>query len=83
MNNSNRNLINLSITPQSDYSSIELTCIAEDYTCSNLAKSFNSCETILSFKVILGCNYRCYFVTKKFNYIDTFSNWYSLELCEY
>ncbi len=83
MNNSNRNLINLKIIPQSDYSSIELTCIVEDYTCSNLAKSFNFCETILSFKVILGCNYRCYFVTKKFNYIDKSSNRYLLTFCEY
>jgi hypothetical protein len=82
-----RSSIDLNITPQSDYSSIELTCIVDDYTtyptCLNLTQSFYSCVTRLTLNGVLGCNYSCYFVTKKFNYNDTYSNIYQLTFGEY
>jgi hypothetical protein len=78
--------IDFNITPQSDYSSVELTCTVDDhatYPCWTLTERYYCSTTfILSLSGRLGCNYTCYFVTKKYNYIDKNSDEFKLTSCE-
>lgn len=79
MNSFNRSL---NITPQSDYSSLELNCIVDNYVtypCSNLTEPTYSCyPTQLYLYSPLGCDYNCSFITKKTNYIDKHSNQFKI-----
>ena len=78
--------IDLIITPQSDYSFVQLNCRVNDYStypCSNLIQSFYYCQTKLTLNGVLGCNYSCYFITRKSSYNDAYSKIYSLTFSEY
>ncbi len=79
-------LINLIITPQSDYSSVQLICTVIDYStypCSYLTQSFDYCSINLTLNGVLGCHYSCYFITRKFSYYDVHSNTFTLTFSEY
>ncbi|CAF4878302.1 unnamed protein product [Rotaria sp. Silwood1] len=79
LNDFNTSTIYLNVIPQSDFSSIELICIVDDdttYSCLNLTVATYSCSTSLYFVGIRGCNYKCHFVTKKYNYNNAISNEY-------
>ncbi|CAF4438373.1 unnamed protein product [Rotaria sp. Silwood2] len=79
LNNFNTTYISFYVIPQSDFSSIELKCIADGtqtHWCSNSTVATAVCSTYLYFFGTRGCNYKCYFVTKKYNYINVLSNEY-------
>lgn len=81
----NTSRIHLDIIRQSDYSYLELICHDDwstTYPCSTLIERYN-CLTILEFNGILGCTYKCYFMTEKLNYNSKYSDEYKFTFCEY
>jgi hypothetical protein len=73
------------VTPQSDFDYIESFCIIDKnqtFPCLNLTEIHEECLTLLTYNGVLGCNYQCYFMTKKTNYSDEYSNDYLMHLCE-
>ncbi|CAF0988795.1 unnamed protein product [Rotaria sordida] len=70
------------VTQQSDFDRLESICITENniYPCQNLAKEHNQCITTLENDGNLGCNYQCYFITKKSNYSNKFSKNFTMDI---
>jgi hypothetical protein len=73
------------VTAQSDFDNIESFCSIdqnETFPCSNITIDHEHCSTTLNYKGIRGCNYQCYFITKKLNYLEKYSTNYTMQLCE-
>lgn len=84
-NSSNTSYFALNVTPQSDYSSFELNCFVHGNKydpCHDLQTASTSCGTSLSFTGVLGCDYNCYFVTKKDGYLEKHSTEYRWRFCK-
>lgn len=74
------------VTAHSDFDYIQSFCSIdhnETFPCSNITIDHEHCSTILNYNGILGCNYQCYFITKKINYLDKYSTNYTMQLREY
>jgi hypothetical protein len=73
-------------TSQSDFELIELTCTVGDKQsspCSNITVQSDNCSTTLNLIGTLGCDYMCFFTTKKTNYDNVNSTITSLTVCKY
>jgi hypothetical protein len=73
------------VTTQSDFDYIQSLCIIDKnqtFPCSNLIDIHARCTTILTYEGKLGCNYQCFFVTKKINYQDKYSINYPMHICK-
>ncbi|UJR14401.1 hypothetical protein I4U23_001398 [Adineta vaga] len=68
--------IYLNVILQSDYSSVKLVCNTD--FCSPSSTDFGRCLTSSTFTGTLGCDYDCYFITTKSNYMDQSSTNYRL-----
>ncbi len=74
------------VIPHSDFDNIELTCIVGGDKlppCSNLILQNNTCSTTLAVNGTLGCDYNCFFTTKKADYTDEPSPNISLTVCKH
>mgnify|MGYP001043165410 CR=1 FL=1 len=82
--------VSLDLSIHSDYDSIESVCSVDSNTidqtsniCSNLTiTNPPQCSTNIQLKTIRGCNYFCYFTTKKTNYTQKISKNYSVTICK-
>lgn len=77
--------ITLDVIPQSDFDTIESVCQANDAQktlCNDIRTSSSQCSTRLS--LILnktrGCDYECFFLTKKQGYDDARSETFSMSI---
>ncbi|CAF1568769.1 unnamed protein product [Rotaria magnacalcarata] len=73
---SNTSYLNMAVTPQSDFYSFNFICTVDNdksYPCLPVEFEILYCGTNFYFNGVLGCDYKCHFVTKKYNYIDTIS----------
>jgi len=78
--------ITLDVIPQSDFDTIESVCQAandaQKSLCNDIRTSSSQCSTRLS--LILnktrGCDYKCFFLTKKQGYDDARSETFSMSI---
>lgn len=79
--------ITLDVIPQSDFDNIESICKTDDKQkslCNDISISSSQCSTRLSltFNNTRGCDYQCYFLTKKQGYVDAHSKTFSVSIRE-
>ena len=68
-------LFAFNVSSLSDFQSIASMCQAndeyeQDVLCGNLTTGTDQCSTRFSYEGVLGCNYKCHFVTRKPSYAD-------------
>lgn len=72
----NRAQVAINITPQSDFDNIESICKANNKqkpSCIDFNDVYRSCSQTftITFSTSLGCDYRCWFMTKKERFADS------------
>jgi hypothetical protein len=83
---SNTSRFIFNVTSESDFDQLESNCIVDENQgslCLNLSIRLNNCSSTFIHNGTLGCNYKCYFITKKTGYTDKSSNSSKMDLCEY
>ncbi|CAM2716895.1 unnamed protein product [Rotaria socialis] len=73
---SNTTYLHMTVNPQSDFYSFNFICTVDNdksYPCQPVDLTLSYCKTNFNFMGVLGCDYKCHFVTKKYNYIDAIS----------